>query len=605
VAIRIAVLVKQVPDIAEMRMDPDTRTLVREGVPAVMNIYDRTALSRALMLRDELGAEVVAVSMGPPQAVDVLRECLAGGADRAVLVSDPALAGSDTWVTAKVLAAALRRLGTPDLVLCGQHSTDSETGQVGPEIAALLGMTPITAAVRLDVDGRELLAVREVEGGTETVRGRLPALVSVVEAMVKPRRVHPRAYREVAAERVEVWDAAGLGQSRETVGLSGSPTIVVGVRADAPVRRREVLGGAPAAVELVRRLEAEGALGTGAAVLAPPGPVRQARGPCLLVVAESEAGGIHRGVAELCAEAGRVADELGGWVAALALGGPPDASGLAAAGADAVFVAPGLGGGYVAEAWAEAALAAIAELHPVAVLTPASARGRDWMPRVAAALDAGMVGDAIGLEVERADGPPRLLSLKPAFGGAVVAPIASRTVPLLTTIRAGTCVPHAADPTRSVPLVELSCGPLPAGALEVIGSEVDVSAAALAGARGAVVCAGLGVGGPEGIAEVGRFAAGIGAVLAGSRRVVDSGWLPRSRQVGISGQALVSRLYLGIGVRGAANHLVGLRRVGTVVAVNNDPNASIFGACDYGLVCDWREGVAALGDALAALRRPE
>src|SRR5579864_3545125 len=124
---RVAVLVKQVPDVTELRLDPLTRTLVRDGVPSVMNMYDRTALSRALLAGDEQGAEVVAVSMGPPPAVDVLRECLAGGCARAVLLCDRALAGSDTWITARVLATALERLGPFDLVLCGQHSTDSET----------------------------------------------------------------------------------------------------------------------------------------------------------------------------------------------------------------------------------------------------------------------------------------------------------------------------------------------------------------------------------------------------------------------------------------------------------------------------------------------
>jgi electron transfer flavoprotein alpha subunit len=596
---RVAVLVKQVPDVAELHLDPVTRTLVREGVPAVMNMYDRTALSRALQLRDASGAEVVALSMGPPAAVDVLRECLAGGVDRAVLISDSALAGSDTWVTAKVIAAALRQMGAFDLVLCGQHSTDSETGQVGPEVAALLGLTQVTAAVALDVAGEGFDAVLEIDGGTETVRGRLPALVSVVEAMLKPRRIHPTAYRETSPGRVEVWDAASLHLDGGSIGLAGSPTVVRAVREDAPVRRCEILGGADAAGELVARLDAFGDIGDAEdESLAVAGPVRSQHGPCLLVAAESEDGVIHRGVAELIGEASRFADALGGWVAALALGGEADGDALAAAGADLVLV-PQPACGRPGASWPAAALAAIELLEPLAVVAPASPRGRDWMPRVAATLRAGMVGDGIGLELNGGE----LLSLKPAFGGAVVAPIASRTTPLLTTIRPGTCLPLRADDSRDAPLRVMSVAVADSDAVTVLERRVDNDAAELAGARGVVVCAGFGTGGPDGVAHVRRFAAAIGAAFGGSRRVVDSGWLPRSRQIGISGHALVCRLYIGVAVRGAANHLAGLRRAGTVVAVNHDANAGIFNACDYGLVCDWREGVDALSHAFAERSR--
>jgi len=524
----------------------------------------------------------------------VLRECRAAGADRAVLVCDPVLAGSDTLVTARVLAAVLGRLGPFDLVLCGQHSTDSETGQVGPEVAALLALTQVTAAIRLDVDaGGGFVAVRELDTGTETVSGRLPALVSVVEALMKPRRIPPAVFRETSPEAVEVWTASMLGLAAGDVGLLGSPTVVLSVRADAPVRRREVLGGPDAAGRLVDLLHSEGAFGTSAEALPPAQPVRRHSGPCIVVVAESEDGDLHRAVAELLGEASRAASALGGFVVAVAVGGEGDAAKLGARGADSILT---IGGdrGYSCERWTAAVLAAVDRLRPHAVLAPATARGRDVLPRVAAALQAGMVGDAIALELD-VDG--RLLALKPAFGGSVVAPIASRTSPLLATIRPGTCVPLAADPSRAVPVATLAL-PAVAARLDVLFRERDEMATALTGARGTVVCAGYGVGGPEGVEQVRRFARDIGAALGGSRRVVDAGWLPRSRQVGVSGQALVSRLYIGVAVRGAANHLVGLRRVGTVVAINNDPRCGLFEATDYALLCDWRDGTAALCEAM-------
>lgn len=593
---RLAVLVKQVPDVTDLRLDPVTRTLVREGVAAVMNMHDRTALTAALRLRDERGGEVVVVSMGPPQATAVLRESLATGADRAVLLSDRALAGSDTLVTARVLTAALARLGPFDLVLGGDRSTDSETGQVGPEVAALLGVPQVTGVHRLELRDRTLVAVREVEEGVEDVEVPLPALVTVVESMCKPRRVPRDALAAVDELAVERWDLDRLGLLAADVGLEGSPTVVVGIRPDAPQRVGHVFRGVEAAPELIEALVREGAFeDAGEAALPPPPPVRRG-GTALVVVAESEGGRLHRSVVELIAEASRAAGGLGGRVVALAVGGGAPAATLAASGADEVVIADGVEDTpYGYEVWCAAVEAVLeAEGAVAALVAPATPRGRDFLPRLAAARRLGMVGDAVGLEVDHTG---RLLALKPAFGGAVVAPVAARTRPLLTTIRPGTCTPFAPDAAREVPVHRLPA-PAPRPAVMVVGRRRE-TARPLAGAT-RVVCVGYGVGGPEGVAEVARFADELGAVLGATRRVVESGWVPRSLQVGVSGHALVARLYLGVGVRGAANHLAGLRRVKTVVAVNADPRAPIFAAADYGLVADWRQGLEALRAALEA-----
>src|SRR5215510_13602186 len=161
---RIAVCVKYVPVLAALRFDPETRRLVREGVPGEVSAFDLRALGAATALRQAHGGEVVAVTMGPPAARDALVECLALGADRGVLLSDASLAGSDTLATARALAAVLRR-EAPDLVLLGRASTDAETGQVGPEVAELLGLPQATAVRRLTVDPatRAFVAERETD----------------------------------------------------------------------------------------------------------------------------------------------------------------------------------------------------------------------------------------------------------------------------------------------------------------------------------------------------------------------------------------------------------------------------------------------------------
>ncbi len=242
---RIVVCVKQVPESEQVRIDPERKTLVREGVPMVINPLDEHALALALDLREAAGAEVVAVSMGPPSAEQVLRHAVAVGADRAVLVCDRALAGSDTLATSRALAAAIEKLGGADLVLCGNHSTDGETGHVGPQIAELLGWPQVTSAsaVRLAEDG--LQVERTCEGWVERVAVPLPAVVAVLESVAEKRRAGLRALRRARTAEIEVWGIDELGLAAEQVGLAGSPTQPLDLRSPEPKPGGESLEANP------------------------------------------------------------------------------------------------------------------------------------------------------------------------------------------------------------------------------------------------------------------------------------------------------------------------------------------------------------------------
>jgi len=198
---RIVVCVKYVPVLSALRFDAATRRLVREGVPGEASSFDVRALGAATALRAAHGGEVVALTMGPPPAREALVHCLALGADRAVHLLDPLLAGSDTLATARALAAAIRR-EAPDLVLLGRASVDAETGQVGPEVAELLDLPQVTAARRLDVDPgtRRFTAERETDDGFETLEGPLPAVVTAAEDLAE-ERFPKKAEREAAAAK--------------------------------------------------------------------------------------------------------------------------------------------------------------------------------------------------------------------------------------------------------------------------------------------------------------------------------------------------------------------------------------------------------------------
>ncbi len=224
--------IKQVPDTAEVKIDPHTNTLVRSGIESISNPYDIVALEEALRLRERYGGRVTALTMGPPQAEQALREALSLGADDAVLLSDRPFAGADTLATSYTLEKAIERLNREvpvDLVLCGKQAIDGDTAQTGPGIATRLGFTLFTYVVEvssLDPEKREIQVRRKVEAGFEVIRGRLPALLTAELELAKPRRAPlPLLIQSLRAE-VKKWDAQAIGAEPVRLGLKGSATWV-------------------------------------------------------------------------------------------------------------------------------------------------------------------------------------------------------------------------------------------------------------------------------------------------------------------------------------------------------------------------------------------
>ncbi len=235
----IVVGIKQVPDADEVGIDPDTGRLDRASAPAVMNGPDRHALEAALTVRDQAGGEVIAITMGPPTATSVLKSAVAMGCDDAVLISDRAFAGSDTWPTSLTLARAAEALEA-DVVVCGEETTDSSTGQVPPGIAAHNGWAQLTYAEAVDARPEEgrLVARRDVEGGHELVAAELPVVVAVAFGEFEPRTapLHRKLYGENDFEPTE-WDAEDL-DIKDEVGLDVSPTAVGRMETVDPVERK-------------------------------------------------------------------------------------------------------------------------------------------------------------------------------------------------------------------------------------------------------------------------------------------------------------------------------------------------------------------------------
>ncbi|MCX8073453.1 MAG: FAD-binding protein [Candidatus Binatia bacterium] len=616
---RIAVCVKQVPSVAALRFDPVNKTLQREGVPLEINSFDLRALAWAKEFKQKFpNTEILAVTLGPPQARAALVDALALAADRAVLLTDPAFRGSDTLATARALAAFFRR-NASDIILCGRYSVDAETSQVGPELAELLRIPHVSMVRRIALDSSSAQVLeleRETDFGWEVLHAAMPVLLTVTES-IAPEKFPSKSERDAAENRaIEEISAAELGLSPKMVGFAGSPTWVRELSELPNPRRQQVISEATleqSVARAVRILVEE--YGAFAQWKSPSSNYTTPQQPQdieveprdVLVVGETLNGEVQPVTWELIGKALELARGMAGKVhLAIFSEGPANF-------ADAfhhygkinatVFVGPACA---TFQPWEHAARLAdlIADVRPRFVIGPSTSYGRDVLPRLAALSGLGLTADCIDLGL----GPDgSLLQHKPAFGGSIVATISSRTLPEMATVRPGVFPPLPRQPHASngdgVKLVE--CGRpryefrlqrLRHGVLPDLGKDLDHAEI--------VVGVGKGVG-AGGIQEVRSFAERIGAVLCTTRDVADEGWLPRQLQVGLTGRSIAPKLYLALGIRGAFEHVVGVRRAGVIVAVNRNPRAPIFRHCDLGLVADLWEVLPILEQQIRAHLQPE
>jgi electron transfer flavoprotein alpha subunit len=609
---KVVVLVKQVPLVTDLKFDPETKTLIREGVPNVINPYDRYAIVESVKLKKAHGGEAVAVTMGPPQAREAMVEALALGCDRAVHIVDRAFAGSDTLATARALSLFLKKEGY-DLIFCGKYSVDAETGQVGPEVAELLDIPQITGVTKLEVSegGRHLRATRGTDEGQEVIECDLPALLTAEERLNRPGPTPPAALEAARSQPVEVLTASELAEDHSVFGVAGSPTWVSEIYSVATARQPVMLD-ASSVDDVVRTLTeqllAQGLFGSwqGAREI-PRVKARQAGARpdrAVWVVAEVLGGKLHSATYELLGKSVEVADRLQGDVVGVLIGSDDSdhAAALTAYGADRVlFLEEPQLATFSPEGYANALARAIEECQPYVVLIPATVKGRDFAPRVAARLQLGLTGDAIGLEVNDED---LLVQLKPAFGGNIVAPILSKTFPQMATVRAGMLEAMQPDWSRQPHIQRLELpdiGPIRTNTVQTT-QEVDTTALSLEDAD-IVVAVGTGLGRRDNLKLARDLADVLGAAIGATRRVTDAGWLPRQHQIGLTGKAVAPQLYFALGIRGVMNHVIGIQRAQTIVAMNKDPEAPIFQFANYGIVGDCLQILPALTQALAEAKR--
>jgi electron transfer flavoprotein alpha subunit len=597
------ILMKVVPPSDSLRYDPASRRVVREGRELVVNPFDQRALRVALELRRP-GEAVTVLSLGPPNAREALRETRALGADRVLLLSDPVFAGSDTLATARALATAGQRVGH-EVTLAGSWTTDSETGQVGPEVAALLGVPVVSGAraVRRDPEGPGFEVTVDTPTGWAQYRASAPLVITVGEKIAKPLHATPESVGRLPDPAVEVWTAATLGLPPAETGAVGSPTVVERVEEVAPRRTPRRFGDGALADRVDAALAALAPL-----LRAPrPGPLPLPAAPSplrpeteVLVLVTGSNGDLDPSSLGLVSEVRRALP--GAWPSAVWVGPPPteaathrlDLAG-ALGGRYSPTSEPRAGSSLVARSFASAL---DARPNALAGLFLSDPFGREVAGQLAAQRGLGLVGDAIEM---RPDPSHAVVWSKPSFGGSTVAQIYSVTRPSLATVRPGTFEP-APESHRGEGFGWTALPPIrERTALELRAVGVETDGAFDLERRDLVVVVGMGVGGPEGIERLRPTLARWNAGLVGTRRVIDAGWLPRQLQLGLTGRSLAPRLGVLLGVSGSPNHLIGWKRAGALLAVNSDPDAPVFREADVGIVGSLEEVVPLLEEPLAGL----
>ncbi len=593
--LRVAVLVKQIPVFEDMVLGPDGR-MVRDGIDMHMNDYCRRAVAKGTEVARASGGTVTVFTLGPPSAENVCREAILFGVDGGIHICDPEFAGSDTWATAKALAAALERFGPFDLVMMGRNSVDADTGQVPPQLAELLGLPFATGVRHFSLHGDRLELRLEHDDEWVDVAVELPAVVSCAERLCDPCKIKdPEAWATADGSLIKTVSAADLGPG--PWGQAASPTSVGPVQMIDVERGRQMMTGTlnEQIDQAVAILGEKGALATGAMAEPDMVPDRTAAGvdnPAIAVLVEPGRERVNR---ELLGAAADLAVQIDGRVVALGPGlGDPDED-LGPWGADDQIdiSASGNRPAPVEEDLASAMSAWSTETQPWAVLAPGTAWGREVASRMAASLGAGLTGDAVGLRV---DDHGKLVAMKPAFGGWLVAEILCSSPVQMATVRPGVLPLPRPNPQRP-PARRLALASPGRSRLELIRRYRDDDSDELANAS-VVIGVGQGVD-PADYPKLEKHQAAIGAALCATRKVTDYGWMPRARQVGITGHSISPRLYFAIGMSGKFNHTVGVRNAGTVVGINPDPEAPLWEIVDIGFVGDWAEVFEALIPRLA------
>jgi electron transfer flavoprotein alpha subunit len=632
VGLKIISLMKQVPLPTEMRMGADG-LMDRTKAKSMINADCAFGLEQGLQLKKHApDAELIVVSMGPPSFEQSLKKALAMGYDRAMLLSDRKLGGSDTFATGYAISSLIKKLGfergckDPFIIFSGRQTTDGDTAHVPSQVAENLDIPQATFVEKVEFLGDHVKVRRIIEGGYQVLKLPIPCLISIAPTATSAR--HPSLAGAVRARdtKIEVWSLDQTGADSTVVGLTGSPTLVskvVDIQKDRPPVNmisghtgRELTDGLVSAIEdLKNRVADESsrsapASGANTAVAVEPDsgfPKVDFRNGARGVMTWVEMHGQTpaRSSLEILSQARKLADQLGTKVRSVMIG--HDIKGAAREiiehGADEVVIVddPRLKE-YTILPTTTALSQIIEHDRPEIALFGATTSGRELAPRLASRVRAGVTADCTSLEVgdyvhriKKAVFYPVLQSIRPTYGESKLATIIGFWCPQMATARAGTFKILPRDPSRKGTVTEFK--PVFKDTdfkVEVLetrresggGDNLFVADIVISGGRPAGDCDEFRL--IQDLVEALREQ-GINADWGASRHAVDNGYAPYARQIGQTGKTVRPKVYLAVAISGAIQHLAGMKESGKIIAINQDPQAAIFRHADFGLVRDYRE----------------
>ena len=588
----ILVCLKQVPNTTEIKIDPVTNTLKRDGVASIINPDDKTGLEVALRLKEAHGANVTVISMGPPQAEKALAEALAMGADKAVLLTDRAFAGADTLATSKTIAAAIKNFDY-DLIIAGRQAIDGDTAQVGPEIAEHLGIPQITYAcdVTYSEEDKTFTVKRQFEDGYQLLQVQAPCLFTVLSTACKPRYMRVKGLVDLDKKEVQIMTRGDLEIEDAVLGLKGSPTKVKqSFNKQYNANKQKIQLDPAEAAKLIAQTLKDKHL------------IQEAdMSKNILVIAEQRGGVVQNVTFELIGIAKELSAVTDAKVEVLLLGHDikGEVANIVGYGADKVYVVDHENlATYLTDYYVQATVDVIKANQPNVVLLGASSIGRDLGPRVAARLNTGLTADCTKLEMKE-DGS--LEMTRPAFGGNLFATIVCPdTRPQMSTVRPGVMKKCDFDASHKAEVEEVAVEFAPSR-IKLVEEVKECSCVEKIEDAKILVACGRGIGNPDSIAHAQELAQQIGGTYCSSRALVDAGIMESCRQVGQTGKTVRPDCYMAFGISGAVQHLAGMEDSDFIIAVNKDDTASIFNVADLGIVCDATKVLPLLKEEIAKI----
>jgi electron transfer flavoprotein alpha subunit len=621
--LHIVVCVKHIPDATDIRFDPITLNLIREGVPSIVNPFCLNAVEEAVRMKEKLGATITAVAMGPLQAQEGLREALAMGVDKAVMVSDREMAGADTLATSYTLWRSIATIANEnpfDLILTGKVAIDGETGQVPPGLAVRFNIpiiSNVTQIETLDLQAKSIVAKHRFDDGIETVQAKLPAVLTITEEVNKPRKFTIEGMLKAERTQIEIWSKDKIHADPNLLGLKGSPTIVKKVFPPPGRKQGEMIDGTNdalgAAKWLTQKLIGAHVLGEGRKEISTPvsqtlngnnvtaHAARDAQYGEVWVFVEQSHGKSIQVPWELLGEGKRLAKIYGTKLGALVIGNKVEhlAKEAFVHGADKVYLVEDEKlEDYRTQPYAVAMEEAVRKFKPEALLVGGTVRGRDLAGSAATFLETGLIADCTGLDVDLETGT--FMGTRPDYGGNLMSTIiCPKQRPTMASVRPRVMKSLPVDEGRDGEIVRVTPN-LKADDLNTEVTEfvpIERVGIRLEDAQ-IIVSGGRGLGSAKNLALVEELAHILHAQVGASRAAVRAGWIGPDHQVGQTGLTVRPRLYIAVGISGAIQHIVGIMNADYIVAINRDPEAPIFKMANFGVVGDLFKIVPAFIDEL-------